>query len=265
MAYFNVAIMDREEINQIVSKIRETYRDYTKKYGQKFQQDGFEERYQLAIKNGMELDGFFLSEITFLEKLKEKYDKKTVAKPFSAKVDTIIEENTARIKKYPKIEFHPKANFEICYFYGAMDEFAKHYFEIFRVIDGKDMVNFEDELTFLAISRGSRLPKRVQDHATILSRPNVRTLDIERDASDYLRSCAFLLHRVIDLCEALLDGHSASLESPLRFNKFQHMEDSARKALINIFSGLTGYGAIIKVSEQAQNIINDFRLKAFKQ
>ena len=257
--------MDKEEINQIVSKIRETYREYAKKFGQGFQQDSFEERYQLAIRSGMELEGFFLSEIAFLEKLKEKYDKKASAKSFSVMVDNIIEENTDKIKKYPKIEFHPKANLEICYFYGAMDEFARCYFEIFNIIDEKDSINLEDELTFLAISKRNHLPKRIQDHASLLSRPDARALDTERDAADYLRTCAFLLHKIINLCEALLEGRSASLESPLRFSKLRHIEDSSRKALIDIFSDLTGYGAILKVSEQAQNIITDFRLKAFKQ
>jgi len=258
--------MDKKEIDQTVSKIRETYLDYAKMYGKKsFQQDGFEERYQLAIKNRMEMEGFLLSEIAFLEKLKEKYDKKAEAQPFSVTVNNIIDENTAKITKYPKIEFHPKAGFEMCHFYGAMDEFAKHYFEIFRILNEKDINRFENELTFLAISSGNRPPKRIQDHATMLSRPNVRSLDTERDASDYLRSCAFLLHKIINLCEMLLEERSAFLESPLRFNKLRYVEDSSREALLDIFSGLTGYGAILKVSEQAQNIIADFRLKAFKK
>ncbi|MCL2025402.1 MAG: hypothetical protein FWG92_01180 [Leptospirales bacterium] len=256
--------MDKNEINLIVSKIRETYQDYAKKYGQSFQQDSFEERYQLAIKNRMELEGFLLSEIAFLEKLKEKYDKKAAAKAFTATVDSIIEENTARVKKYPKIEFHPKAHFEICHFYGAMNDFAKHYFEIFRIIGEKDTTSIEDELTFLVINAGKRLPKRIQDHAMMLSRHDIRSIDIERDASDYLRACASLLHKVANFCEELLEKRTiSSLEAPLRFNKV-FIEDSSKKALISIFSGLTGYGAILKVNEQAQNIIADFRLKAFK-
>ena len=257
--------MDKEEQNQIVSKIRKTYRDYAKEYGQKgFQQDGFEERYRLAIKNDMGLEEFFMSEITFLEKLKEKYEKKNPSKPSSAAIKTVIEKNTTAIKKYPKIEFHPKASFEICHFYGAMDEFTKYYFQVFKIAHPRGTTDFEDELEFLAVGLGNRTPKRIQDHMAILSRPNIRSLDIEQNASDYLKSCAFLLHKIIYLCETLLAEPSAFLENPLRLDKLR-IEDSAKKTLAGIFSGLTGYGAILKISEQAQNIIADFRLKAFKK
>ncbi|MDR3237575.1 MAG: hypothetical protein LBT84_03645 [Spirochaetia bacterium] len=262
--------MDKEDINQIVSKIRSKYYEYGKKHGEAwFNPDGFEERYHMAIKNRMELEGFFLSEITFLEKLKEKYDKKAAEKPFSATVESIIEENTAKIKKYPKIEFHQKAGFEICHFYGAMDEFAQHYFQVFRILDiddsSKEMtIKYEDELFFLAVNMGARHPKRIQDHILLVSRQDAANIEIERDTTDYLKSCAFLLHEIIDLCEGIVDRQAKNLETPLRFNKL-FIEDNTKKAVVNIFSGLTGYGALLAIAEQARGIIDDFRMKAFSR
>jgi len=43
------------------------------------------------------------------------------------------------------------------------------------------------------------------------------------------------------------------------------VEEKKKKRIIEIFSGLTGYGAIMKVQEYVSGIIQDFRLGAFQK
>ncbi len=70
----------------------------------------------MALRNRMNLEGFILAEITAFEKLKDLYDRKSTEKSFSETVNNIIEENTARIRKYPRVDFHPRSGFEIGHF-----------------------------------------------------------------------------------------------------------------------------------------------------
>lgn len=265
-------IMEMMEIDLLAEKIRDKYHEYAKKHGKAwFNLDTFEERYRMALLNRMNLESFFLAEITFFEKLKAKYDKekKAADKSFLAVVENIIEENTTRIKKYPKKDFHIKAGFELSHFYGAMDEFAAVYFPATHLLEADDYFrglirHFEDELAFMALSMGGRAPKRIQDHILLLSRKNVRELDIEKDTADYLKNGAFILHEIIKFCDMFIETRDSELENPLRFNKL-YIEESAKKRIVDIYSGCTGYGVLLKLKEQAQAIIEDFRLKAFKR
>ena len=262
--------MEKQEIDKLVSKIRVKYREYAKKYGKSwFNADTFEERYHLAIRNRMDLKAFLLGEITFLEKLREKYESETNVKPFLNVVSNFIEENTARIQKYPKKVFHPDAGYELCYFYGAMSEFTAVYYPVMRLITLEDefrtrSIRLEDELIFLAASRGKKESKRIQDHMLLLSRAGVRDLDIEKDMADYLKNCAFLLHDVIRFCDQLVALHKRSLENQLRFGKL-FIEDSAKKAIVDVYNGRTGYSGLLILSGRANDIIDDFRLKVFKR
>ena len=258
------------EIQRLIEKLREKYHDYAGRQNARwFNVEPFEERLQMALRNRMNLEGFILAEITAFEKLRERYDKKKNEKPFSATVDSIIEENTARIKRYPRIEFHPRAGLEISHFYGAMAGFALYYFPVMWLLDldeslKKALFRFEDNLNFLAIPQGSRPSKRIGDHMLVLSRQGIRELDIERDASDYLKMSAILLHEIIDFCQGLLDRRNSDWEVPLGFSKL-YVEDTRKKKIVDIFSGTTGYGALITVSSYARDIIEDFRLKAFRK
>jgi len=257
------------EIEQLIDKLRNRYREYAAKHNKKwFSSDPFEERLQMARDNRMNLEGFILAEVANFEKLKEKYEKKKKDRPFSETVDTIIEENTAKIRKYPRIEFHPRAGFELSYFYGAMSEFAAVYFSVFRLVPLADdlkrkLFDFEDHLQVLAMEQGRKPARRIEDHILVLSRHSVTELEIERDGNEYLKSCAFLLHEVIDFCDGLLASRNSDWEEPLQFNRL-YVEEDRKRGIVGVFSGSTGYGAIVMVRDRASEIIEDFRLTAFR-
>ncbi|MCP4132411.1 MAG: hypothetical protein GY754_15675 [bacterium] len=264
--------LSKTEIDRLLSKLRDQYTEYEEKYNKTwFNRDGFENRYIMAIRNKMNLEGFILAEIANIEKIKTKYDsaREKQEKSFSKKVDGIIEENIARIKKYPEILFHSHAGVEIVHLYGAMAEFTLHYFAVLWILAEdkslKDLlINFEDHLSFLAVPRGTAPAKRIEDHMFILSRLNIREIEIEKDKTEYLKESAFVLHEIIDLCDGLIDSKESAWELPLRFNKL-YLEEKRKRQIVDLFSGLTGYGAIFKIREYASGIIEDFRLQAFRR
>lgn len=262
--------LSRQEVDILIEKLRGKYRDCAKKYSPKwFNADSFEERLRMSLNNRMNLEGFIFAEIAAFEKLKEKYEKKKSAGTFSQKVDRIIEENTARIRKYPAISFHPRAGIEIVHFYGAISEFTLHALPVLRLIADdngiKNRLNdLESALDSLATPRGSRPPKRIEDHSLLLSRRGAGELEIERDKNEYLKESAFVLHDIVTLCDELMERRDGQWEQPLRFDRL-YCEGERKKRVVKRFSGHTGYGAILEIRDLAAGVIEDFRLQAFRR
>ena len=264
--------LSKNEVDELVTKLREKYKEYSEKHNKKwFDIDAFDERLSFAVKNRMNMEGFILAEIANFEKVKAQYDKKKKLKEksFSQEVDRIIEENLSRIKKYPQIMFHPQSSLEISHLYGALSFFLSYLFPATRMLitDNvlKKKLNFlEDRLVFLAEMRGEIHSKRIVDHILLLNRMGVRPIEIEKDISDYLREGGFLLHEIIDFCDSLMDLKNEEWDNPITFQKL-FIEDERKKGVIDQLNGMTGYGAILKIQEYASEIIEDFRLKAFKQ
>ncbi|MCU0820904.1 MAG: hypothetical protein MUC95_00330 [Spirochaetes bacterium] len=267
--------LTEKEIDQLINKIREKFKEYSKEYKSGwFNVEGFNDRLKIALQKRMNLEGFLLAEVANIEELKDKHEKekkkgKEPESEFSKQVNRIIDENIQRIKKYREIRFHPNAGVEISHFYGAVSDFALNYYTILWTVlreqEYRSVLNkFDETLTYLAIQRGTKHPKRIEDHALILSRKNINDLDIEKDKNEYLKASAFLFHDIIAFCEQLIEMRNADWETPLRFDKF-FVKGKRKDDVLKIFSGLTGYGAILKVIEKASEIISDFRLEAFRR
>jgi hypothetical protein len=260
--------LSSEEIDKLLLKLRERYREYAKKHNRSwFNVEAFEERYAMAVQNRMNLEGFILAEISNFEKVREKYESKKKKKEFTSRVDRIMEENIERIKKYPEIEFHPMAGIEIKYFYGALSEFSVYYYPLLWTLvtdfGFRDKIEMTGrKLDLLAGPHGKVHPKRINDHIYLL-KEGKSGLDIERDCSSYLRESAFILHEIIDMCDDIIELKEPHWEAPLTFEKL-YLESDRKKSIIEIFSGVTGYGAILAVKERAGDILEDFRLAAFK-
>ena len=262
--------LSKDELGKLLKKLRDQYDKYALKYNAIwFNVDAFEERFKMAQDNRMNLEGFILAEISNFEKIKEKYNKKKKNKTFSDKVDKIIEDNYAKITKYPKKKFHKNASIEITYFYGAMFEFSEYYFGIlWHLIKDNKIKSIIDQYEFslqtLAVPQRGSEPKRIQDHMLVLSRQDVTELEIEKSRNNYLKESAFVLHDIIDFCDNLITTKNPEWETPLRFNDL-FVEENKKKNMIDIFSQCTGYGAILKVKEFASGIIENFRLGAFRE
>ncbi|MCX7678643.1 MAG: hypothetical protein N2316_05440 [Spirochaetes bacterium] len=259
-----------DEIRLLIEKLRVKYTEYAKKYSPKwFNLMAFEERLNFAIKKGMNLEGFILAEITNFEKIKEKYEKKKSAKTFSEKVDQIIEEQLSRIKKYPKIEFHPRADIEMMHFYGAGCDFALYDYPIVTYCirnepQKSESFEFENKLGYLFVASGKRLSKRIEDHVRILSRKGVSETEIEKDKNEFLKEGAFLFHEIINFITHLIEVRNREWELPITFEKL-FFEKDRKNTIITRYNAYTAYGAFLKVKTIAESIIADFRLGAFKK
>lgn len=261
--------MSDDEINRLIEKLKQKYAEYSEKNPTWFNNDAFQDRLLVAIRNRMNREAFILAEIANFEKVREKYEKKKSEKSFSEQVDRIIDEQLARIKKYPEIRFHPRAGVEIAHLYGALSGFALNYVPVlFAVVEDKDMkdrlIAFQEKLGVLAVPRGTLPARRIEDHIMKLRLPNVSEIDLERDRNEYLKESAFLLHDIMDFCDGLIDGRNPEWENPLRMSRL-FLDDRRKKTVTDLFTGFTGYGAIMKVRDYAEGIIGDFRLTAFRR
>jgi hypothetical protein len=261
--------MSDDEIDRLIEKLKQKYSEYSAKNPTWFNYDAFRDRLMMAIRNRMNREAFILAEIANFEKVREKYDKKKSEKSFSEQVDRIIDEQVARIKKYPELRFHPRAGLEIMHLYGALSEFAQGFFAVlFAVIEDKALkdrlISFQQALGELAVPRGTLPSRRIEDHLAKLRIPGVPEIELERDKNEYLKESAFLLHEIIDFCDGLVAGRNPDWENPLRMGKL-YIDDRRKKTVTDIFTGCTGYGAIMKVRDHAAAIIEDFRLTAFRR
>jgi len=264
--------LKKEEIDELVKKLREKYREYSEKHNRTwFDLDAFDQRLGMAIRSRMNLEGFILAEISNFEKLKERYEKKKKEKEnsFSKEVSRIIEENTARIKKYPAIMFHSRCDLEISHFYGALSHLTLDLLPVFWLLssDGfiKTRVNsLEEKLSVLSMPRGDKHPVRIADHMLILNRAGVKEIEVEKDRNDYLKEGAFLLHEIIEFCDELVEMKNDEWNYPIQFRKL-FIEEERRKRIFDNFRDMTGFGAILKVREYVSSVIEDFRLGAFRK
>ncbi len=258
------------EIELLIKKLRDRYREYGRKYSRAwFNIEAFEERYSLAQQKGMNMEGFALAEITNFEKTRERYEKRKSERPFSKMVEDIMERNAERVKKYPPLYFHSDADLVMVHIYGALEDFTLRRFPILRVLlddaANIDALNrLEEAAAFLAAPVGRKHSRRIQDHIMVLSRPGAGGIEAEKDKNSYLRESAFLLHDIIDFCDGLLSIRRAEWETPVRFDRLR-IEGKNRKEIAADFSSLTGYGAILEVRNRAAEILEDFRLTAFRK
>ena len=262
--------LSEKEIHTLIEKLRDKYRTYGKQHSPRwFDINAFDDRLQIALRNRMNLEGFILAEITNFEKVREKYEKKRAVRPFSERVDRIIEENLERIKKYPRILFHSNMGVEISHFYGAGADLTHFIFPIIGYIvrdePGKTIIKrFEEKMDFLFYFQGEKYSKRIEDHALLLSRRGVKEIEIEKDKNEYMKEAAFVLHDIIDYLDSLMKPGNREWELPIRFDRL-FFEGKKKKKLVDNFAGHTTYGAVLKVKDSAEEIISDFRLSAFRR
>jgi hypothetical protein len=259
------------ELNALTDKLRARYDEHAKKFSPKwFDRTAFEQRLMLAVDKRMDLEGFILAEIANFEKTRERYDKKKNGKgSFTRKVDLIIEQNIARIKKYPEINFHSAAGIEIRHLYGALAELSQGYIPVlWLILDGNQgrnaIAEIENTLNKFALPRGTRPPAAIEDHILILNRKGISDLEIEKSRNNYLKESAFLLYSIMAFCDSFLTNHKLSaLENPVRFDKV-NFSPVSKKKVIQLFSTSTGYGALMTIRTYCEDILTDFRLTAFK-
>lgn len=185
-----------KEIELRIKRLRDRYKEFSERYGKnRFNLEKFEERFQEALKSRYNLEIFVSAEEEALnqlyhevinpkiEKEKDKYESS-----FLKKVDKILEDYDERIKSYPYIDFHPDANEELKYLYGAIRQFYYNIFPLLEIIFGsrelgtniiKDFSLFYGFIDYFGREVQNGYSRRIEDH--IIKLKHYSSNEVEQD------------------------------------------------------------------------------------
>ncbi len=168
-----------KEIEIRIKRLKDRYIEFGEKYGKKrFNLEKFEQRYQEALKSNYNLQIFVMAEEEALtqlyqETINPKIEKDKYETSFLKKVDKILEDYDERIKNYPYIDFHPDANEELKYLYGAIKQFYLYIFPLLEIIFGsrelgtnviKDFSVFYSFIDYYGRDTQNGYSRRIEDH-----------------------------------------------------------------------------------------------------
>jgi hypothetical protein len=244
------------EISRAVEKIRRRYDEYIYKYFKpRTIKNAFEDRYIEAIKAATDISNFLMAEISAVEELIRREEERVgsgqpgepAQESVTERVERIVEENLARMRKYPEVPFHPVASEELRRLLGAMCRLEEKHWEVLTTClrntayyrSSLTMLNLEGKLRHLAARGSDGVPSGLSRYLYHANRFPRDYLAIDRQEKEYILESAFLLH---DL-EEILERVEAN---------YPQLEEGSR-------SGLREIQAFI------QGVIRDFRLKEFKR
>lgn len=260
--------LSKEEQNNIISKLRSEYLDYSSEFGKRiFDLDAFEDRLNTVINKKYDLNSFLFSEITTLEQIKEKVEekRKPKEKAFMNQVNKIMEKNLKKIENYPDFIIHEKASHEVNKLLGALRELEKKAFypaeSVIRSEQDPMLLNQMKKIdilsqTLLSVSE-KKLAPRIDDHYLLLIKPVPDHKYIELDEKRMIKDIALFLN-----------DYKSFLEQTLQKNKI-HEPDKKLKQ--NKTPGQSGN--LIKSKKEIlmesiyyiNQILKDFRIESFKR
>lgn len=244
------------EISRAVEKIRRRYDEYIYKYFKpRTIKNAFEDRYIEAIKASTDISNFLMAEISAVEELIRREEERVgsgqaeepAPESVTERVERIVEENLARMRKYPEVPFHPVASEELRRLLGAMCRLEEKHWEVLTTClrntayyrSSLTMLNLEGKLRHLAARGSDGVPSGLSRYLYHANRFPRDYLAIDRQEKEYILESAFLLHDLEEILERVETN-------------YPQLEEGSR-------SGLREIQAFI------QGIIRDFRLKEFKR
>ncbi len=243
------------EISRAVEKIRHRYDEYIYKYFKpRTIRNAFEDRYLEAIKVSADISNFLMAEISAVEELIRREEEKVGSgqaeapkETVSDKVERIVEQNLARMRKYPEVPFHPVASEELRRLLGAMRLLEEKHWEVLVAClrntayyrSSLTMLNMEGKLRHLAARSSDGVPSGLSRYMYHANRFPRNYLAIDREEKEYILESAFLLHDLGELLERVETN-------------YPQLEEGSRKGLQEIQAYIQG-------------VIRDFRLKEFKR
>jgi hypothetical protein len=205
------------EISGAVEKIRKRYDTYVNKYFKpKTLKEAFEERYIRALRAGVDISSFLLAEISAIEELIDREEKKVAmepAKPDPEKqqsiADRVLEENRKRIIKYPDIQFNKDASEETRRLLGALTVLLKDRWQqigdalqdTMYSMNSSEMLSLDSQLHYLASTDKDETPQfLIRLVAQLRKFPRNYAL-IDRDEKEYVLEAAFFLNDLFTVLE----------------------------------------------------------------
>jgi len=244
------------EISRAVEKIRRRYDEYIYKYFKpRTIKNAFEDRYLEAIKSSTDISTFLMAEISAVEELirreEEKLGAGAAAEPapesVTERVERVVEESLARMRKYPEVPFHPVASEELRRLLGAMCRLEEKHWEVLTAClrntayyrSSLTMLNLEGKLRHLAARGSDGVPSGLSRYMYHANRFPRNYLAIDREEKEYILESAFFLHDLAEILERV-DAN------------YPQLDESSRSGLHEIQAYLQG-------------VLRDFRLKEFRR
>ena len=213
------------EISSAVKKIREKYDEYIYKYFKpKTLKGAFEERYINALKSNVDISSFLLAEISVIEELIAREEKRVLQDPLRRKepstpkksfADRVLEENMKRIEKYEDVGIHPDANIEVRRLLGALNELDIKYWGALAGVlrntaysmNSPGMINLESQLRYLGNLTDTGVPQRLERYLSMLNAFPRDYHAIDREEKEYILEVSFFLHDLMDILDVVYENY----------------------------------------------------------
>ncbi|HTZ50540.1 MAG TPA: hypothetical protein VMF68_02725 [Spirochaetia bacterium] len=244
------------EISASVEKIRKKYDDYIAKFFKpRTLRRAFESRYIQALRARVDISSFLLAEIAAIQELTEREEQRvqlgpvrpaSTEKPQSF-ADKVLEENRARIGKYPDLPFHPDASEEVRRMAGALTQLAEQQWvplggaleDTMYAMSSSEMLAMDSQLRYLCSPGGNEAPQFLNRLLIELKKFPRHYPSIDREEKDYILESSFFLHDLFMMLERVKRVYTDMAE--------------ARR---NVVQGCLDY---------VWTVITDFRLKDLKR
>jgi len=246
--------LSEKEITAIIEKLRRQYDEYAERYGKKyFNRDAFEKRYLQALKDKVSLQVFVFAEVMAFEDMKKKFEQEKEEerirreKPFTRKVERLIQEMENRYKKYPRLFEHTDISDEAQYLCGAIEEFYNNYWlNLSKIIEKDNIAQLKqyDSITekfrnFVPLSQ-ARLPYEIEIYVL-----NIGKYGIESANMLFLKQSAMFLKEIKIFLDSIeIKGKDEAIEF-LDYGELKKID------------------VLETIKQKLAQIIADFRFKEF--
>jgi hypothetical protein len=205
------------EISASVEKIRKTYDEYISKYYKpRSLRQAFESRYITALRAKIDISSFLLAEISAIRELIEREEQRVQlgpVRPATEKApgyaDKVVEENRARISKYPELAFNPDAGEEVRRLAGALSDLAGTFWpdlgfalqETMYAMSSSEMLTLDSQLRYLSSTDRQETPQFLNRLIIQLRKFPRNFAAIDREEKDYILQASFFLHDLFTVLE----------------------------------------------------------------
>jgi hypothetical protein len=251
----------RSEIEKIVNKIREEYTEYSQLQPAGFKILEFESRYTQILKEKGDVQTFLLSEIDFLEKMKQVYhlQKKKAEIMKESPLNRILDEQESFYSHFPKIEFHPYARKEIKYFYGALKQFVERDLFVLELIfkgtpEMKDLKDSISNIEKMGKVFRTSPSLRIKEHMLKITERNGDPDFVEKESQLIIKDTCISLKSLEEAIEVL---HKQGRVPDSMYIQFPH---DPNKDFLENFRGLSFQLAADKIRDSSKDIISSFKM-----
>jgi hypothetical protein len=243
------------EISATVEKIRKRYDEYVVKFFKpKSLRRAFESRYIQALRAKVDVSSFLLAEIAAIQELIQREEQRVQLGPVRPAADKepgfadkVLEENRARIAKYPDLAFNPDASDDVRRMAGALTELTARRWqdlgaaleETMYAMNSSEMLSLDSQLRYLSSAGGNEAPQFLNRLLVQLRKFPRHYPSIDREEKEYILEASFFLHDLFVVLERVKRVYTEMAEERRKV-----VEDS----LAHVWS-----------------IITDFRLKDLKR